>query len=118
MNGRQILNSLELNNDGIIHEQIKPQPGIKFNTLISNGNEHLRLNHKPSTPQFVGQACFINVFKQSRPEFLMNGKRRIDDCGRHSIVLNRDRFSWCLCALVVHTLIPEPKGFAATEGRL
>ncbi len=75
----ELLNTLELNNNFILDDQIGPESFIKPESSVFDGDGNLSLNLKTSLPQLMRQNGLVDCFQQPRPRLPVNLNRKIDN---------------------------------------
>ena len=79
VNGRQFFDRLQFNNDEVLHNQVRAETFFENKVVVSERDGHLPLHFESSLAPLIGKHDFVNCFKQTRPESLVNVKSCIDD---------------------------------------
>jgi hypothetical protein len=72
VNGQQLLNSFQFQNDFSLNDQIKPITAIQEDALVFHRKRPLSFKSDDSLRQLVAKAFFICRFEQTRPKMLVN----------------------------------------------
>jgi hypothetical protein len=75
MNGKELVHSLEFDNDAILNKKIDTISAIDFNALVRNWNGDLACEGDIAQMQFMAQALFIYILKKAGAENFMNFDR-------------------------------------------
>lgn len=83
-----LLDRLDLNDQAIVHQEIKPTSSGELHAFELDVDRLLPINSVPHSLQACSEDGLVNAFKKARTEFPMNSDRSADDIGTHFI----DRF--------------------------
>ena len=70
MNGQHVFHGLDLDDDSVINQYVKPKPGIETNAIVHNRKCHLARHIQTAFAKFVDQTHFIDALQQSGPSAL------------------------------------------------
>lgn len=72
MNGKNVLQALDLENYGVLDNQIESVSTIQLYTLVFHRERNLPLKGDAAKVEFMTETLFIGGFKKSRAERTMN----------------------------------------------
>ena len=90
MNRKDLLNRLELDENGILNYDIEAVPTIQFQTFVRYRKIQLPANAQPAEMQLMAETLFISRLEQSGPELTMDANCCPDDLLRQ-FFLNKHR---------------------------
>src|SRR5690606_4221528 len=79
MNWQQLLDSLDLDDGGLVDNEVEAVGAVDLQASILDRQRSLRHHHVSGQPQFMGKTDFVRGFQQARAERLVNLDRSADD---------------------------------------
>ena len=67
MDGQNLLDSFQLNDDTVIDEHIQPQAGIQEQVVVDDRQGQLPRSFQSSSFNFMRQTDLVNTFEQTWP---------------------------------------------------
>ncbi len=90
MNRRKNSQGLDLDDNGFIHNQVRPKAFLELPSLIDIGDRDLPATRDTRYLQLISQTLSINRFQESRPERTMHIDRQPDNALRQAPIFQQN----------------------------
>ena len=85
MHGRDDFDGFEFHDDGVLYDQVCPEPYLNPDAFVDHGNRLLANDAQSSLLQLVHQNRFVGGLQKSRPQSGMNAVRGVYDLRRYFV---------------------------------